>query len=284
MWLRYGEVFSVIFRLLARFSPTESRVRDAEICRVCPIPCLGQEGQCLECDSCLERVTFENRQLNVRPYGVGLLQGIPVPGSMMGMIIALLAVVTFDGFTATSAWENTYLYWHARLPMPNLLETLGLISFPILFGSIFFLVCWLTSISISRSLSPDRLARYYVSSLIPIALAYHLAHYLNFLLIQGQLIIPLASDPFGFGWDLFGSASYKLDISYIGARFAWYMSVVSIVVGHIVAVYLGHVAGFGVSKTNPGTFETQIPMLVLMIGYTVLSLWILSQPIVETTI
>lgn len=284
VWLQYGEVFSVVFRLLARFSPTESRVRDAEICNVCSLPCLDQGGQCLECDSCLERVAVQNRQLNVRPYGVGLLQGVPVSGSMMGVIILLLATVTFDGFTATSVWKNTYLFWHARVPMSNLLETVGLVSFPVVFGSIFFLICWLTSIAASRSLSPDRLARHYVASLIPIALAYHLAHYLNFLLIQGQLIIPLASDPFGFGWDLFGSADYKLNISYIGARFAWYMSVLAIVLGHIVAVYLAHVAVLGIKKPYPETFKTQIPMLMLMISYTILSLWILSQPIVETTI
>ena len=35
--------------------------------------------------------------------------------------------------------------------------------------------------------------------LVPIAVAYHLAHYVSLLLTTGQFIIPLASDPFGWG-------------------------------------------------------------------------------------
>ncbi|MQF82864.1 hypothetical protein FIM02_01725 [SAR202 cluster bacterium AD-802-E10_MRT_200m] len=284
VWLQYGEVFSVIFSLLARFSPTESRVLDADVCAVCPITCLDQEGNCLECDSCLGRVTSEKRQLNVRAYGVGLLQGVPVESSLTVLIITLLATVTFDGFTATSVWNGSYLYWYSKVPMPNLIETLGLISFPILFGSVFLLICWLTSILINRSLTSGLLARYFVLSLIPIALAYHLAHYFSFLLIQGQLIVPLMSDPFGFGWDLLGTSNYKSNISVVGARFTWYLSVVAIVIGHIAAVFLAHVTFLGMGKQVSQTFRIQIPMLALMIVYTMLSLWILAQPIVETTI
>ena len=68
-----------------------------------------------------------------------------------------------------------------------------------------------------------------------------MAHYLVFLLIQGQYIIPLISDPFGYGWNLFGTAGYRVDIAIVGARFAWYAAVTAIVVGHIAAVYLAHV-------------------------------------------
>ena len=58
----------------------------------------------------------------------------------------------------------------------------------------------------------------YVFSLVPIALAYNLAHFITLLLIQGQLIIPLASDPFGFGWNIFGTAEYRLNLNIIGAK------------------------------------------------------------------
>ena len=50
------------------------------------------------------------------------------------------------------------------------------------------------------------LARAFAYSLAPIAVAYNLAHFINLLLIQGQLMPPLASDPFGYGWDLLGTA------------------------------------------------------------------------------
>jgi hypothetical protein len=122
-----------------------------------------------------------------------------------------------------------------------------------------------------------------VLSLVPIAIAYHLAHYLTYLLIQGQLVIRLASDPFGFGWNLFGTARYRPDIGIVGARFAWYTAVGAIVPGHILAVYVAHVVALREYATRRAALRSQLPMLVLMVGYTRVSLWIIAQPIVETT-
>lgn len=79
------------------------------------------------------------------------------------------------------------------------------------------------------------LAGRFVLTLVPIAVAYHLAHYLSFLLLAGQFIIPLASDPFGFGWDLFGTTLYRINIGIVDARFVWFMAVGAIVAGHVVA-------------------------------------------------
>jgi hypothetical protein len=85
-----------------------------------------------------------------------------------------------------------------------------------------------------------RIARLFAFTMVPIAIGYHLAHYFVFLLVQGQYIIPLISDPFGWGWDLFGTAGYRVDIAIIGARFAWYTAVIAVLVGHMISVYLAH--------------------------------------------
>ena len=114
---------------------------------------------------------------------------------------------------------------------------------------------------------------------MPIALAYHLAHYLLFFAIGGQLIIPLASDPFGFGWDLFGTAGYKVDISVISATLVRFFSLAAIVVGHMVAVYLAHAEAMRIYDDRGKALRSQLPMLALMVGYTMLSLWIIAQPI-----
>ena len=66
-------------------------------------------------------------------------------------------------------------------------------------------------------------------SLVPIALAYHFAHYLGYILIQGQYIIPLLSDPFGNGLNLFGSTNYTINIAIINAKTAWFISLISII-------------------------------------------------------
>ena len=94
-------------------------------------------------------------------------------------------------------------------------------------------------------------------------------------------MIPLASDPFGLGWDLFGTAHYRLNIGLVGALFVWYTSVISIVVGHVIAVCIGHLLAFRVLRDRKSVLVSQVPMLALMIFYTVFSLWILAQPLIE---
>jgi hypothetical protein len=158
--------------------------------------------------------------------------------------------------------------------------TLGLLVFPLLFMLLFLLTCRLMALAGGSGQSTVALAGLFVTSLVPIAIAYHLAHYLSFLLINGQLLIPLASDPFGFGWDLFGTAGYKADIAIVGAKFAWYTALAAIVVGHIIAVSLAHAVALKVHGDSWRAMRSQYPMLVLMVGYTIAGLWILSQPLV----
>ena len=71
------------------------------------------------------------------------------------------------------------------------------------------------------SFSAQHLATTFVHTLIPIALAYHVAHFLMFLLIQGQTIIPLASDPFGFDWNIFNTTLYRVNFMIASPNFYW---------------------------------------------------------------
>jgi len=100
-------------------------------------------------------------------------------------------------------------------------------------------------------------------------------------MVAGQFIIPLASDPFGYGWDLFGTTLYRVDIGIVDAKLIWYLAVTAIVTGHIIAVWVGHVTAFAVFSEAGAARRSQYPMLVLMVGYTMVSLWIIAQPIVE---
>src|SRR5918996_2533518 len=101
----------------------------------------------------------------------------------------------------------------------TVLETVMLTLFPLLFLLVYLGFCWLTKEASDSERSVMEIAGFFVFSLVPIAIAYHLTHYLSYLLLAGQLIIPLASDPFGIGWDLFGTAGHCIDISIIGAKF-----------------------------------------------------------------
>ena len=89
------------------------------------------------------------------------------------------------------------------------------------------------------------------------------------------------SDPFGYGWDLFGTGEFKPNIAIVNARFAWMLSMVAIVMGHIIAVYISHITAVKHLKNHRAALKSQYPMLILMIAYTMTSLWILAQPITE---
>ena len=162
----------------------------------------------------------------------------------------------------------------------QLIASAGLAAFAAGFVAAFWLTASLMVRLSKKDLGATEAACAFVLTLVPIAVAYHLAHYFSLLATAGQFIIPLASDPLGFGWNLFGTAAYKIDIGLVSPHVFWYGAVTLIVAGHVIAVLLAHVAArrlFGAGRT---ALAAEAPMVALMVAYTMLSLWILAQPVV----
>jgi hypothetical protein len=264
--LENGDTFAMLFGLLARFAPTG-----------------------------IDRDEKGEPRFVLRPPAIGLLAKTPVSPSMMAFVLLILASVTFDGFRETPAWaafigallETPALVpalrslQEAGLDLGAFLTTTGLAAFFLLFLIVYRLFSRAMARAAGNDPGADVTARLFVLTLIPIALAYHLAHYFSLLLIAGQLVIPLASDPFGFGWDLFGTTLYRIRIDVVDAKGVWYVAVAAIVLGHVAAVYLAHRTAAAVYPTARAALRSQSPLLVLMVGYTMTSLWILAQPVVQ---
>ncbi len=272
-WLRRGEVFSVFFSLLARFAPTEVRVRGQKLCRDCSDDCRAAEKDCVNCYECFARAAPEDRELNLRPPAVGLGRFEQVPPGGVFFVIVVLAGVAFDGLLETPLWNEL----RRALSIPH---AVGLVALPLIFLAVYLGFVKLSQISGGGTGGLRRFAAAYIYSLVPIAIAYQVAHYYTLLLVQGQGIIRHVSDPFGWGWDLFGTAGYTIDPGVVDAAFVWYSQVALIVVGHVVAVYLAHLVALRLFGDSGRALRSQLPMLALMILYTVFSLWIISQPIV----
>lgn len=272
-WLERGEAFTIAFGILARFAPLAGRLD----------PATGR------------------RALDLRPPGAGLL-GRPVSLSFLVFVLLMLATVSFDGLLDTPLWQGLV---DALFSTPGIadalfalagrgisptaaLMTLGLLALPLAFVLAYLAVAALmrlaagpdTADETGRRVGSGEVARAFVLTLLPIAVAYHLSHYASFLLTSGQFIIPLLSDPFGFGWNLFGTADYRVNYAFLGPTFFWYAALVLIVLGHVVAVYLAHREALLLFGSRSAALRSQIPMLALMVGYTMLSLWIMAQPIV----
>ena len=86
----------------------------------------------------------------------------------------------------------------------------------------------------------DRPGRSFAHSLVPIALAYVVAHYFSMLAFQGQAAIELASDPLGSGHDLFGTADSAVDYTFLSAGVIWYIQVAALTAGHALGLTLAH--------------------------------------------
>ena len=253
-WTAHGEVFSRVFGILSRFAPLAIRLENRRVV-----------------------------EFRLRPFAVGLLNREPVNESEKVLVLAILAAVSFDGFMETPAWL-AIVDTLAAAPGDAVpwARTLGLIAAPLIFLGVYELFCRLIARCGDRRDASARIAGLFVLTLVPIAIAYQIAHYLSFLAMAWQYLIPLASDPFGLGWNLFGTANYFVRIGIIDARLVWIVSVVVIVAGHIAALILGHLLSMREFADRRAAIRSQWPMLVLMVGYTMLSLWIIAQPIVTS--
>ena len=286
-WLRKGEAFSVIFGLLSRFSATEVQVNSQDSCQACSTDCRDLSGECIDCYECFQVST--DRQINLRPFAIGLGRNETVTNDVLALVVLMLATVTFDGFSATSAWAEfqTFildLFGSGGGEIFNsliLADTMGVFLVPVGFFLVYLFFSKLMANAVEGKVGALEMARLFGYSLIPIALAYNIAHFITLLLIQGQLFITLASDPFGAGWDLFGTADYKIVITIISARILWFLSVALIVLGHVLAVWLAHRVAIRTFSERALVLKSQYPMLTLMVIYTVISLWIIAQPIVQ---
>lgn len=286
VWLRNGEVFSVFFSTIARFAPTEVRVTDGQVCEECSDECRREDDNCVNCYECFAWATPDERELNLRPWAVGLAQMERITMDRLLFVIFILSSVTFDGLVVTPIWGAILrVAGPIYAPFGDLgyyaLETLGLLFLPALFLGIYFWFSLLIRALGGRHAQLTRVAVTFVYSLIPIALAYQIAHYFTLFVIQGQNIFLLISDPFGRGWNLFGTAKNQINVGIVDAGFVWYFQVAVIVLGHVVAVYLAHVIAMRLFGNQKRALNSQYPMLGLMVLYTMLSLWILSQPIVQ---
>lgn len=288
LWLRNAEGFTVVYGFMSRFSLTEARA-PASRCSDCSSGgrCSAGERDCVDCYECYNAADPAEREFNIRPLCVGLNRLGVVTATVVCHVILLLSTVSFDGLAATPEWVVFRTQFLLQFPKYGayLANLVGVVGLPVVFGLLYLATCRMMMALAGSSAGdpPDiaRLARAFAFSLLPIALAYHYAHFLGFLLINGQRFIVLASDPFGWGWDLFGTADAIINIGVLSPIFIWYFSISVIVVGHIAGVYLAHVQAVRLYPNRRAALLSQVPMLVLMVCYTCVSLWIISRPIAE---
>lgn len=229
----------------------------------------------------------EDRDAEIRMYGVGLVEAEPSldDTGALAFLVALLYTVTFDGFLATPEWRDIALAV-PRLPVPTVSTTIVMSFGIVLFLGVYQAFAVLMGRAADTTLAAGILSRRFALSLLPIAIVYQVSHFYTFLLVQGQFLVLSLSDPFGRGWDLLGVAGYEpvTQIPFVSVQFVWQSQVALIVVGHIIAAWVAHHIALDLFDTRTQAVRSQIPMIALMVVYTLLSLWILTRPVVDPPI
>jgi hypothetical protein len=264
-WLERGEVFSIAFGILGSLAPV-GYARDAS--PVPPAERAASAGQ------------VRTGALILRPLSAGLPTSQSLPSmAAVALVLLLLSTVLFDGLLGTALWRSI----EPRLPAHADGMVAGTIGLLATWG-LFLAAYLLTAAAMARVLgeaSAAKVARLYVLTLVPIAVGYNMAHNYSYILIQSQAFIALLSDPFGAGWNLFGTAGRPPDLTVVDARTIWYVAVGAIVVGHVIAVCLAHVVALRTSPSRRSAIRALTPMTILMVLYTGASLSILAEPIVR---
>ena len=203
----------------------------------------------------------------------------------VAFIVAMLSTVLFDGLHSSPVWLSFQQLFQGKFDVNGYF--LGFLGLTLVWASFYFVFlgsCLLiprNEDSKSKNIFLDAfyIAEVFAPTLIPIALAYHMAHNFSSLVIQGQDIIALASDPLGMGWNLFGTANFYPNIAVLDAKTVWYMALSAIVIGHVVSIYLAHLVALREFKTAALASRAALPLTLLMIGFTAISLLILAQPL-----
>jgi hypothetical protein len=229
-FLRKGEAFAAFFGLLAAMSP-------------------------LYAD--------DDGRLRLRPPLSGLSTMEVLPGTV-ALILVALGSTTFDGLSRTQLWVDA-VGDLGKWPL-TVVTTLGLVATIVVVGAAYVVAMKVAADRTGREL--HELTRLFAHTLVPIVVAYAVAHYFSYLFFEGQAVLALISDPFGQGWDLFGSAGRAIDYGVVSSRAVSWVQVGAIVAGHVAGVVLAHDRALAVFPAKDAT-RSQYPLLAAMVLFTV---------------
>ncbi len=224
---------------------------------------------------------WSERRLYLRWPLLGAREIDLLPGTA-AVLCVLIGSTSFDGFSNGELWYaiapsmQSFFerFGFTAIGGYELEGTIGLIFWILFVAGIYNLGIW----GMSRAVSVSRrdLASEFLHTLLPIAFGYMLAHYFSLLVLQGQAMGYLVSDPLGQGKDFFGTSNFLINYNLISFAAIWYVQILAIVAGHVGGLVLSHDRGLVSFRSPQDSIRAQHWMLIVMVGFTCLALWILS--------
>jgi hypothetical protein len=189
--------------------------------------------------------------------------GTPTAPGLFAVVGVLLGSTAYDSLSNAPWWISRVQ--SGALPT-RWAETLGLLGVVVLVTGAFFVAS--AQSGRGSGIAPLVLAREYAHTIIPIVMGYLIAHYWSLLVLVGQVTVIRLSDPLGTGANWLGTADRGIDPTLAGTTLVAVIQVTAIVLGHVLAVVLAHDRAVRLLPPG-GAVVGQIPLLVLMVAYTV---------------
>lgn len=294
---RYGCLVGRVSGLYALFAPVEVRARHTDVCRTCTskacyrgsaagegcptsefLGSMQQNTYCISCLECAHTCDQDNVAVNLRPWGADLEMHAKPRSDEAYLALLMLALTGFHGLTMTARWGEMTGWLQAHVGWGELatfsLGMLAIMVLPVAMYAGLVAMSWQVG---GRGIAYRDYFIRYAYAVLPIALFYHLAHNSEHLLMEGQKVLALASDPFGWGWNLFGTAAWN-PAPLVDLPTLWVIQVFLVLVGHVYSLWIARRTAGALFGDPRAAFRSQIPMLLAMILFSLMSLWLLKQP------
>jgi hypothetical protein len=289
--------------LYSLFAATELRAADGATCAACATkdcyrgnaqgaPCPTQQflavmdanAYCTLCMECVQTCPHGNVAWSVRPFAADLLEPSRARVDEAYLAVILLSMSAFHGLTMTPSWARVVDWIGGALgvgPLPAF--SVGMSAILALPLAVYAGVCRLMK-ALARDARHETktLFIHFAYSLLPIALFYHLAHNLQHFSYEGMKLIRATSDPFGWDWDLFGTAHLAVT-PMLSVEAVWGAQVVLILIGHIYGIRIAHKAARSLYADTKTATLSQLPLMAAMMLFSLQSLWLLAQPMLMRT-
>ena len=221
----------------------------------------------------LHHLYSKMRITNKSPIFKTLLNNISNLAQLKGMeyfILLMIGTVTYDGLRETTFWFDLF----GSQTYETFFSTFAFLLMNLLIIIFYRFACYFAIRASGEKLSLNEVSLKFGHTMLPIAFAYHVTHYLSLLLFEFQTVLYRLNDPFGFGWNLFNIQEPVVDY-FIEPIVLWIIMVIVTLAGHMLSVVLAHdlsVKLFGHQKSD----KTQYIFLFITVALTLQALFVLS--------
>ena len=223
----------------------------------------------------LHHLYSKMRVTHKAPVFRNLLNNLSNLAQLKGMeyfILLMIGTVTYDGLRETTFWFNLF----GTRSYETSFSTIAFLSMNLIVIIFYRFACYFAIRVSGENYNLNEISLKFGHTMLPIAFAYHVTHYLGLLLFESQTFLYRLNDPLGFGWNLFNAQEATIDY-FLEPIILWTVMVIVTLAGHMLSVVLAHdlsVKIFGHQKSD----KTQYIFLFITVALTLQALFVLSVP------